>query len=74
MQLTEQQRLQLFAVLQKVFVLGVMSGKGQLDQNQNPASQIEQSLMNAQKAFEEINPGTTLSAFLNQLMSEMPGK
>ena len=74
MELTEQQKLALFGVLQKVFILGVMTGKGQLEGASQPASQIDQALQGAMKNFSEVNPGSDLSAFLSQLLGEMAPK
>ena len=71
MNLTEQQKIQLFLCLQKAFTLGLLCGRNMLEGAQNPASQIDQAINASMQNFNQLNPGSDLTSFLNQLMLDM---
>jgi len=71
MNLSNDQRLQLFSVLQKVFILGVMTGQNQLAGAQQPESQIAQAAAGAMANLQELIPGSSIEALLAQISAGM---
>lgn len=63
-----ERRMQLFRIIQKAFILGVLCGKNTLTGMQNPEDAIEQAATSSIKNLSDMYPESELNAMLTEVL------